>query len=950
MKSMLKAPKLLVSILLSILLVVLITTYSHYKYLSNHSFRLALIDQQLRLAILGAQPILDSFMHSSELTLGSVSAAQDLETSGELTLLAGKYNVEYVYSLILQDESRILFTSSSMTPKEIRGEEEYEEVYWTHYEDVDNALFKVFNEEQEVFLEYQDRWGEHRSLFIPFRAKSGRVYVVAADAELSKLASIRSNAITESIVVIFLVLFLVILRNFSSYRHAKSLFEVQQKFDLALSSADIGIWEWHPETNVFFLSGGISNPLNYSNDNTATTLHDFLRLVHPDDQAYYKDSLRLTMHAESEGGGDRDIQFRILNNNGEYIWMRSHGGSISGGKGQHRIGVLENINALKTAEINLSNSLVAQKKQDKFISTLLTSTPDLISFKSEEGVYVHCSDSFEDFLGAKKEKIIGKRDDDFVLNKVSSVFMKNHKEALQSKVPVKVEEWVVFSNSDAPRLLETLKIRVLGADGMPAGVLSIARDITERYELILRLEAATKVAVSANHSKSMFLANMSHEIRTPLNSVLGYSQLLIQDKSLSGETHHKIRNIFSSGNRLLSLINDILDLSKIEAGKVQVEKSLVDINVELEEIENIIRIRAQSKGLKFNHETRLPSKCVANIDKQKLGQVLLNLLGNAIKFTVEGRVSLFSYYKDNAFFFIVSDTGPGISHDEREKLFTPFTQGKAGVLSGGTGLGLALSKRLAESLGGDLTLESELGEGARLTFSLPSIIENIILEQNDQALKSYRLPEDVRYNAMVVEDDQQSRELLVSLLEATGLSVFSCDDGLEGVECFATHSIDIVFTDIRMPNMTGDELLKEIRKKPNGHIPIVAVSASSLIQEQSFYRSIGFDDYIEKPIRFDDIYAAISQYLNVTFEGASEQAVEVNTETEHFDIALTEVGRAILADLLQAAKNGDAAQATLLFQQLPIAQLEQGVHKELGVALKNYQFNIVEALLKKVLE
>jgi len=396
---------------------------------------------------------------------------------------------------------------------------------------------------------------------------------------------------------------------------------------------------------------------------------------------------------------------------------------------------------------------------------------------------------------------------------------------------------------------------------------AVLRDVSERRRMIAALEAAKEEAERANRSKSVFLANMSHEIRTPLNAVLGFTQLLMADRKLPEEVQGRLRVIHSAGNRLLGLINDVLDLAKIESGGLQVQVAPFDLLLELRDIDQLYGAHARAKGLVLRSDVALAPPTVVEGDRNKLGQILANLLGNALKFTERGHIGL-HVWRDAAraerVWFEVGDTGPGIAPAELSDLFVPFRQGASGQEKGGTGLGLALSRDMARAMGGELTVSSTLGVGTQVRFWLTLPASRLAAAGAPVGAGAHVLDEDTPCTVLVIEDDPDSREVLVNLLREVGCTVMQAFDGLEGLQRCRSERFDIVFSDIRMPHMNGVEMIERLRADPfTAGLPVVAVSASSLEHERRFYIDNGFQDFIGKPYPFQDVYRALVAHAGV---------------------------------------------------------------------------------------
>ncbi|MCC6129256.1 MAG: response regulator [Acidobacteria bacterium] len=402
----------------------------------------------------------------------------------------------------------------------------------------------------------------------------------------------------------------------------------------------------------------------------------------------------------------------------------------------------------------------------------------------------------------------------------------------------------------------------------------------ELADALAAKEASEASALEASQAKSIFLANMSHELRTPLNAVLGFAQLLERDPAITGESREGLAIIRRSGEHILGLINDVLSISKIEAGKLSLISRPFDLAELLAAVKEMIQARAESKGLGLHFDVCSPLPPGVMGDDGKLRQVLINLLGNAVKFTVAGHVSLSARWEKGRAFFEVRDTGPGISPEERAHLFEAFTQTKTGRESTeGTGLGLAISRQIVRLMGGDITVESETGKGTvfRFEVDLPQAARPETTSEGHvmQLIPSERVP-----LVLVADDTEENRILLTRLLRATGFSVAEAEDGEKAVEVWRRLRPDAIFMDSRMPVMSGLEAARRIRAleaSPEAPVArrtvILALTASAFAHERQEILESGADDFLTKPFRVETILEALGRHLGVQYRLVSQPRI-----------------------------------------------------------------------------
>ena len=521
------------------------------------------------------------------------------------------------------------------------------------------------------------------------------------------------------------------------------------------------------------------------------------------------------------------------------------------------------------------------------------------------------------YLGLPVQEVAGHSILEWVPEADRAQAMARQQSLLSGAVGAGVSELRLHLAGGLERWISVSAIRILW-EGAPA-TLNFATDITERKETAEALGRAKEAAEAANRAKSAFLANMSHEIRTPMNAILGFSQLMLRDAALPAPQHEHLRTINRSGEHLLALINDILDMSKIEAGRTTVHPVAFDLHRMLDELEATFRIRAETRQLEFHLERSSGLEAILVADEGKLRQVLVNLLGNAVKFTRQGRIVLRvrTRRQEPAGLRLVAeveDTGLGISEADLAGLFQPFVQTRTGQRSeGGTGLGLAISRQFARMLGGDLTVTSRVDQGSvfRLEIAVRAgALESVVREPS--AGRVIGLGEDQSPLRVLIADDQaDNRKLLIGMLGPIGFELCCVANGAEALDHFAAWHPHLILMDGRMPVLGGIEAIRRIRSHPAGRaVKIIALTACGFEEDQQEALAAGADEFIRKPFLERVLLEAIGRLLGLTYRYADEApATEVSplaASPEALQARLrADLPAAALAQLNDLVRNGD---------------------------------------------
>lgn len=520
-------------------------------------------------------------------------------------------------------------------------------------------------------------------------------------------------------------------------------------------------------------------------------------------------------------------------------------------------------------EENNNELIIAKEKaegSEAFMYMLINTIPDLVWLKDLDGLYLKCNRRFEDFLGAKETDILMKTDYDFVDEKLADFFRSHDKAAMKADKPTMNEEQVTFANDGHEEFLETIKMPLRNSENKIIGILGVGRNITERKEWTQELLVAKEKAEESDQLKTEFIHNMSHEIRTPMNGILGFSKFLNNEKLSPEKRKQYINIIHNSGNQLMRIIDDILEISKLGTKQVKAIEKEICLNDLLLEQFSIFDIKAKENKTPLYLKKGLSDKeSFIFTDASKLNKILSNLLENALKFTTEGFVEFGYQLKHENIELYVKDTGIGIMPEKQKTIFLRFSQEEKELSKhvGGLGLGLSIAKENAELLGGEIILKSEKGKGATFFITIPykpSNTEKTILEKdNDKIIEK---PD--KCTILIVEDEEVNCLYIETLLEdeiELNCNTLHAKNGKEAVDiCRNNKAVDIVLMDLKMPIMNGYEAT-ELIKVFRPDLPIIAQTAYTTHEDKEKSFSAGCDDFISKPISVETLNNIINKYL-----------------------------------------------------------------------------------------
>jgi PAS domain S-box-containing protein len=639
-------------------------------------------------------------------------------------------------------------------------------------------------------------------------------------------------------------------------------------------------------------------------------------------------------------------------------------------------------------------------RQKYILDTFMENVPDSIYFKDLNSRIIRANKACSVRFGLSDPvEEIGRTDFDFFPVDLAQIKYEQEQEIIRTGQPLLVLEEPDINGTWSL----TTKMPLRDEHGKIIGTFGISRDITKQKHTEEELkhakdaaDEARRAAEAANRAKGEFLANMSHELRTPLNVILGFAQIMARNPYIPHEEYENLDIIRRSGEHLLTLINNVLDLSKIEAEHVILQETNIDLFGLLDELEDMFSLKAVQKQLSLVFERAAEIPQYIRTDEVKLRQVLMNLLNNAVKFTDEGGVTLRVRICSNRFSdiptllpsqegrrsaealttnlqFEIRDTGPGIAPDEVDCLFEAFRQTQTGrQAQRGTGLGLTISQKFVRLMGGEISVYSDVGRGTTFTFAIP--VEVVSATDVPIPLPRRRVialePGQPRYRILIVDDKPDSRRLLVKLLTPLGFDVREATNGQEAIVMWKEFVPHLIWMDIRMPKLDGYAAAQRIRNEelrvknsearipdsqsqaPNSHIPIIALTASSFKDDQTMILSTGFDDLIRKPFRETEIFEIMHKYLGIRYvyeesRTSKRESRKATVENVLTPAALTTLPKKLITELQQAVNAADPG----LINQLVVRIREQNppLADVLTELVKQFRFDILQAVFEEMM-
>lgn len=676
----------------------------------------------------------------------------------------------------------------------------------------------------------------------------------------------------------------------------------KQELNQTLSAAiNIGYWEWDEITKrpVYF-SEEMATILGMSLESLYEQYQceeDYFSLVHPDDLQHYIDNLSAILNPDHLRGRAHRFHYRIVRPNGEvrYLLELEYGKLEIDGVITRSYGAIQDITelhestqALKESEQRYSSLFsklpIGVMEQDwslikKAVDKLRTEGVDelkayfdnnplifkemvdsiTITSVNDRLLEIYDADSIEDFIDSE-EDVSDWWDEEWANLYASEII------ALAGPEKIKISEATETRMDYSEFHVRLITSIVKGDEDTWQRIFTIVEDVTERKNYETELIEARNMAEKASKAKTEFLSNMSHELRTPLNAILGFSQLFEYDQSLGEQRQSRARAINNAGKHLLNLIDEILDLSRIETGNIELSMESVSLEPVIKASVAWVAEMAESRGIRIDFDPTVYNGVMVEADPFRLKQVFLNLLSNAVKYNREnGRISIDLSRDDRGLARIsVTDTGSGISPEQLNELFKPFNRlGAEFSAIEGTGIGLVITKRLVELMHGELDVDSKPGQGSTFTVQLPVTHSSQADFDDTRSVEvDFRSSTTTRPLILVAEDNSMNQVLIDTQLELLGYSAEFASDGLEALELWKAGNYQLLITDIRMPRMDGHELIRQIRAQESGStsIPIIAATANAMESDIKQCQEAGANDVIPKPFSLEALKKILEKW------------------------------------------------------------------------------------------
>lgn len=731
----------------------------------------------------------------------------------------------------------------------------------------------------------------------------------------------------------------------------EKLRQSEERWQLALQGNNDGIWDWNIAAGEIFYSVRWKSMLGYEDSEISHQKSEWEGRLHPEDRDRV---LRATQAHLNQQTPFFTEEYRLRCKDGQYKWILDRGQALwdSDGNPIRMVGSHTDISDRKRNEATIQG-------QEQFLRSIYDGVEAGIFVIGVLGHrqfrYIDSNAAIERMAGVRHADLVNATPEDLFSPDVATELIDKYQRCIDQGKPLTFEEELLLNNQWNWWLTTLTPLH--DEQGCPYRIIGTTFNITKRKQTEeelarqnIALETAIQAAEQASQVKGEFLTNMSHELRTPLNAILGFAQLMQRslkydpDRFQQDSAKH-LQVIQTSGDHLLSLINDVLDMARIEAGQMSLNLKTFNLHHLLTSVEAMFQPKAQEKGLFLSCDYAPEVSQYVVTDAAKLRQILINLLGNAVKFTHHGHIHL-SVRGQQQLYIEVEDTGRGIAPHHLERLFDAFYQTESGQKQGGTGLGLTISKTYVELLGGHLSVRSILNQGSHFRLTLPvTPIDTLGHQDNDAYPTVVRLaPNQPSYRILVVEDKWASRTLLVNLLETAGFDVKAAADGKAAIDIWQTWQPHLIWMDMRMPVMDGYAATRHIRAShDNGQATaIIALTASTLESEKQMILSVGCNDFVCKPFQESTVFRKLQQHLGVDYIYDDHQPNFSDSAADQHQLTVAQLAQqpqAWLSRLQSAASLADAESVSQLIDQ--ISPLQPQLATSLTQLLQGFRCDLI---------
>lgn len=764
-------------------------------------------------------------------------------------------------------------------------------------------------------------------------------------------------------------------RNITDRKQAEEeITHAKEKLELAIAAASMGVWDWDVKNNILVWDDSLYELFGVKREDFSGAYDAWAKTLHPEDAESAQKDVELALKGEK----DFSSEFRIVypDRTVRHVLGKAIVHRDEEDEPIRMTGINMDITDRKLSEETLRYSLALSQKTGEMTEE------EMLKAFLDEGVRLTSSRiGFFHFVDTDKQIVelktwTGAVMDSCEVEEVRPGYPIAEAgiwvECIETKVPVIHNDYQTASNRKGlPEghvpVIRDMEVPVMEGSRVVA-IIGVGNKDTEytqtdldrlaflatnawgnirRTRAVTELRTAREAAEAANRAKSTFLANMSHEIRTPMNAILGHSQIMQRDKSLSNEQRKSINSINKSGEHLLTLINDVLDMSKIEAGKIKLLSISFRLHHLLREMVEMFHSRVKQKGLLFELDIQpdLPDLILA--DENRVRQILINLLGNAVKFTEKGGIHLIGGFRQDTIHIEVSDTGSGIPEDRLESIFEAFEQTEKGMWTlTGTGLGLAISRNMARLMNGDITVKSTIKKGSAFSFHFPYKKGEArdVEEKGPKRMVSKLKAGQADARILIVDDREENRIVARKLLGDIGFEIREAENGKVAVKICKAWKPRVILMDVVMPVMDGREATRKIKSLDMGKdITIIAVSASALDEEREEIMSYGADAFIKKPFKESELLEEIRYQTGLVYEYDELQASEDEEESADFYSLFIKLPVELREQLHQAAVLGNM---TLLSEIIKdVAEYDQQLAEHLQYLIDDFQLDELGNLL-----